>query len=586
MVACVPFAWLWMLPKQFADFSVSSLATVLSISNFYFLSQVDYFAPNAELQPLLHTWSLAVEEQYYLIFPFTLMALWRFGRDRVFAVCVFFVLLSLAIAEIGSRESAGRNFFFTFSRLWEIGVGSICAFILDRRPVPSNNLLSLVGLGAIIFAVFGFDSTMPFPSLYAVVPVGGTALIVIFSGRNTWVTRLLQTAPLVGIGLVSYSAYLWHQPLFVFARLGSLREPTFTVMLSCAVASFGLAYLTWRFVEHPFRRRPNPLLPSSAGLWGVGGTLVAVFIAFGIAGHLTGGAWARSGSMPSFILQAQDDKNDHADCLRTFDTFDADVAVQSCSAGPVDAPLVVLVGDSHADHYAHALRDAAENSEYRFWQLTVNSCLPMQGLIAQDRDCSDYANQVRSLLRKARPDLIVLSARWTLYLTGSRFDNEEGGVEPGVVDTFILPDHQIGSSEYPYALFDRFKDGMEDLLDLGQRLLVIYPSPEAGWSVPEIFAKSYTVNPGETRGIQISTDWQLYKDRNRMAIRLLDSISNDRISRFRPSDILCDTVIPNRCVNASDDTILYSDDDHFSNTGAIFVQEELVSAIKEGLTQD
>lgn len=586
MTACIPFAWLWMLPHQFADFSISSLATVLSISNFYFLSQVDYFAPNAELQPLLHTWSLGVEEQYYLIFPLSLMALWRFGRAKVFAICVVFVLLSLLMAEFGWREDAGRNFFFTLSRLWEIGIGSLCAFVLIRRPLLPNNLLSLVGLGAIGFSVFYFDKATPFPSLFTLLPVVGTALIILFAGKDTLVTRLLSTAPFVGIGLISYSAYLWHQPLFAFARLGSLRDPNVAVMFSCAVASLGLAYITWRFIEQPFRRRPNPVLPSRIGLWGTSGLIGALLIAFGLTGHLTDGSLARSGNLPAFILTAKDDKNDYTDCLRTFETFDADVAVQSCTAGPPDAPLVVLVGDSHADHYAYALRDAATASGYRFWQLTVNSCLPFVGLIAQDRDCSDYANQVRNALKNVNPDLIVLSARWTVYLTDQRFDNGEGGIEYGDVNTFILPNIDTDSPDYPNALFAEFSKGMDDLLNLGRKLLVIYPSPEAGWDVPQLYSKLHTINLGPSETMEISTSWQRFNERNRLGIKLLNSLSDDRISRFRSSDVLCNTAIPERCINAFNNKILYYDDDHFSNTGAIFLQNALVSAVTDALPQD
>ncbi len=586
MATCIPFAWLYMLPEQFADFAASSFATVLSISNFYFLSQVDYFAPNAELQPLLHTWSLAVEEQYYLFFPLSLMALWRFGRGKVFVICVIFVLLSLLVAEIGWRENMGRNFFFTLSRLWEIGMGSICAFILARHPLQANNMLSLAGLVAILFAVFYFDGTTPFPSIFALLPVGGTALIILFAGQATWVARLLSTAPLVAIGLISYSAYLWHQPLFAFARLSSLKEPAALVMLSCALVSLGLAYVTWRFVEQPLRRRVNPVLATRKSLWGSAALISATFLAFGVAGHMTDGTWARSGSMPDFILQAKGDKNDYTDCLRTFETFDAEIAVQSCSAGAPTAPLVVLLGDSHADHYAHALREAAQKAGYRFWQLTANSCLPITGLVAQTRDCTKYTNQVMALLQNAHPELILLSARWTVYLTDRRFDNGEGGVENGLVDTFILPNHEIGSPAYPKALFDRFESGIEALLGLGRKILVIYPSPEAGWDVPELFAKLYAITIGSDDNIQISTSWQRYKDRNKISIEFLDSLADPRISRFRSSDVLCDTVIPDRCVNAFGEKILYYDDDHFSNTGAMFLQKALISAVTDALRQD
>jgi len=586
VATCIPFAWFLMLPEQFADFSASVFATIYSLSNFYFLDQVEYFAPNAELQPLLHTWSLSIEEQYYLVFPLILMAIWRFGRGKAVAICVLLFLLSLLVAEIGSRENAGKNFFFTFSRFWEIGAGSICAFVVTRHTVKASEALSFIGLASIMFAIFFFDSTTPFPSLSTIVPVGGTMLIILFAGPCTFVARFLATGPLVGIGLISYSAYLWHQPLFAFTRLATLGEPSFLLMSAISLVSLGLAYLSWRFVEQPIRRRHTPVLSSNIGLWGTAGAIGIVFTVFGVVGYATDGSWARNAALPSFVLQAKHDKNDYADCLRTFATFDAESSVQSCSAGPADAPLVVLVGDSHADHYAHALRQSADESGYRFWQLTANSCLPIDGLEARERDCTYYAKQVRNLLEDASPDLIVLSARWTAYLTGRRFDNGEGGIEKGPSDPFTIPNTEVGSLAYQRELFKTFERGMYDLLDLGGKLLVIYPSPEAGWDVPERYAKHYILGIGSSGNQKISTSWQRYKERNVNTIKLLDGVTDNRISRFQSSKVLCDSIISERCINTFGDSILYYDDDHFSNTGANFLKDALEEKVLNALSQN
>ena len=178
MLACLPFAYMWMLPSQLEEFAQSIFAVSLFLSNWLFWSQTGYFGTAAELKPLLHTWSLAVEEQYYLLFPILLLSLWRYGRRSVLGFVVVVALLSLLLSEWGWRNEPDINFFFTFSRFWELLAGSICAFLTVGRTLKSNNVLSAIGLAAIVVSIFAFDDNTPFPSVYALVPVVGTALII------------------------------------------------------------------------------------------------------------------------------------------------------------------------------------------------------------------------------------------------------------------------------------------------------------------------------------------------------------------------------------------------------------------------
>ncbi len=254
LLACIPFAWMWMLPSEMKNFSKSVFATVLFSSNILFWMESGYFDTAAELKPLLHTWSLAVEEQYYLLFPLFLLLLWRFGRSRVIWVIAAIALASFLLSEYGWRNHPGANFFLAPTRVWELLAGSICAFLAVNGPPRANNVLSVAGLALIVFSIFYYDSSTPFPSIYALAPVVGTALVLLYARSETVVARLLSTAPFVGIGLISYSAYLWHQPLFAFARIRSLTEPSQPLMAALAAASLALAVITWKFVEQPLRR--------------------------------------------------------------------------------------------------------------------------------------------------------------------------------------------------------------------------------------------------------------------------------------------------------------------------------------------
>lgn len=255
MLVCIPFAWMWMVPSQTKDFSASIFSVSVFLSNLYFMSQVNYFAPSAELNPLLHTWSLSIEEQFYLFFPPLLLLLLK--PSRRFALIGIFLIaaLSFTFSELAWRENQERNFFFSFSRFWELFAGSIAAFIVQKYGVQKNNCIALLGLVAIIFSIFVYDESTPFPSIYALVPVMGVVLIVLYAEKQTLAARILGTKAFVGIGLISYSAYLWHQPLFAFARFKLLEEPSPVLMAVLSLTSLVFAYFSWNFIEKPFRNR-------------------------------------------------------------------------------------------------------------------------------------------------------------------------------------------------------------------------------------------------------------------------------------------------------------------------------------------
>jgi peptidoglycan/LPS O-acetylase OafA/YrhL len=356
MICCVPFAWAWMVPSEFRDFSQAVIAVTLFVSNILFWQKTDYFAPAAEENPLLHTWSLAVEEQFYIVFPLLLLVLWRFGRNPVLWSIVLLSLASLALAEWGSRNAPVANFFLIVPRIWELGAGAICALVLHGRPVRENTILSTLGLGLIVVSVFAFDGNTPFPSLYALAPVGGTALIVLFAGPGTPVGRLLSLPAFVGIGLISYSAYLWHQPLFAFARIRSFGHVEDGLLLALAVASLGLGWLSWRFVERPFRKGGR-LLPRQSGVFAASAVGIVALMGFGLYGHLSDGrraAWEAANPdnarFYAMLTAAQDARGslptDGACRFHESIVDDAVVArLRECHARY--GPGLALVGDSH-----------------------------------------------------------------------------------------------------------------------------------------------------------------------------------------------------------------------------------------------
>jgi peptidoglycan/LPS O-acetylase OafA/YrhL len=260
----LPFAYVLLQPADMIEFAKSIIAVATFSSNFFFWAQSGYFDTAAEMKPMLHTWSLAVEEQYYVLFPLLLMGLVRFGRRvQLLAIALLAIAsLGLALAAIGDHPAAA--FYLLPFRAWEILIGSLCAIQVFGRDLPfsgpspaavfAREALAAAGLAAILAACLSFDAATPAPSLYTLVPTVGASLVILFAGPGTLAGRLLSTPLFVGIGLLSYSAYLWHQPLLALARHRSLAELTLTEQVVLPLAAFALAFITYRYVETPWRK--------------------------------------------------------------------------------------------------------------------------------------------------------------------------------------------------------------------------------------------------------------------------------------------------------------------------------------------
>jgi peptidoglycan/LPS O-acetylase OafA/YrhL len=267
LVCAASIAYFTLVPDQLERFCKSMIAALPFSSNYFFWMQVGYFAPDSSQEPLLHTWSLAVEEQFYLLFPLLTILIWRlcarFKKERLrYIVFTLFVsaavLLSIAYSEVWIRLSGSpRLFYDTIGRVWELSLGSLCAIYLLRyrknipfRPI--SEIGAFLGL-ALIVGSFLLIGESPFPTRFAPSAAIGAALIILFASSQTLVGRTLGLKPLVGVGLISYGLYLWHWIIFAFARIRGIESVG--AFLPLIALSLAIAYFSWRFVEKPFRNR-------------------------------------------------------------------------------------------------------------------------------------------------------------------------------------------------------------------------------------------------------------------------------------------------------------------------------------------
>jgi peptidoglycan/LPS O-acetylase OafA/YrhL len=259
IIASFPLFYFSYYGNYFTEYVKSIAATATFTSNIFFWLNSNYFSLGSEIKPLLHTWSLAVEEQYYILFPIFLMFTWRLGIKWVLILLSIVFFISLGIAQWGAYNSPTAAFFLLPTRGWELLVGVFAAFYLKHnmylKSLFLNQILSLLGLGMIVYSIIAFDESTPFPSLYALIPTIGTGLIILSSTKQTVVHSLLGSKVLVGLGLISYSAYLWHQPLLAALAFNMPFEERYFYKILVILITLALAYLSYKFIEGPFRNK-------------------------------------------------------------------------------------------------------------------------------------------------------------------------------------------------------------------------------------------------------------------------------------------------------------------------------------------
>jgi peptidoglycan/LPS O-acetylase OafA/YrhL len=350
MCTCIPIAWFCMLPGQMKEFCRSLASVSLFASNIHFWRGTGYFDTAAEQKPLLHTWSLAVEEQYYMLFPIILSFLWRQGKPQTLVCLGTAFIGSLALAEWASLAKPAAAFFLLPTRGWELLTGSLTAFYLAERNQSNinnnfNEIYGIFGVALIGYSVLFYNSSTPFPGLYALAPTIGAALVILFVTKQTTLGRLIGSKPLVLTGTLSYSAYLWHQPILVFVRILVGKETTDEWGAPALLAVFIIAFFSWKFVEQPFRIRN--ILPKKVVYFS--GLFSLFFLIFGLIGDRTSGFLFRYSEGDQYLASLrQQEMGDYVQrrfqdlAMKDFDTNDP-------------RRKILIIGDSFAQDLVNAL---------------------------------------------------------------------------------------------------------------------------------------------------------------------------------------------------------------------------------------
>lgn len=551
LAATLVAGWFLLLPSDYLSTFRAALGTVIFSSNVVFWKEMEagYFAVDAKLNPLLHTWSLAVEEQFYLFFPILLLVCYRYAKRFLVAILIAIALVTLLAASVLLKGHQVAVFFLSPFRAWELLAGVLLA--LNALPANKSRvvreLVAGSGLVAILAAAFFYDSKTAFPGLAALAPVLGTvAVIHAGSTDRTLVARFLQLRPVVYLGLISYSLYLWHWPLIVLTRFAIGMAPLTPYAPALLVASLSLGSFSYHWIERPFRRpggisirRPFAMASATAL------ALIAV-CSFGLV---------RVGFAERFESQALALDESRRPIVPFSECDDSE---EWCHLGVKSIkPTILLWGDSHLLAWAPALdRGLISKGKSAVFALRT-ACPPLVGVESRSMaGCSTASLRVLTFLR-AHPSIhtVVMSAHWKVYF--------------GVDSPLYSKDVSLKGES---AAIDGLGKTLSWLKSQGRDVHLIGSAPVYDRDVPLTLALEQV----QQRRFLAKTFEEHHKDQSKF-FNAVHEFSNNSVSVVDPAEWMCRP----QCLVEVGGVPLYRDDNHLSVAGALAYSDQLASGLMD-----
>jgi peptidoglycan/LPS O-acetylase OafA/YrhL len=549
-------AFLTLGPEDLKSYSQSLVSVNGFASNIYFYLTSGYFATDSEEIPLLHTWSLAVEEQYYVFFPILLSLLW-FSRKSVISVLSILSIASFVVCLILIDSDPSANFYLLPSRAWELFLGALIALNYGKLAAVKINIrqvLSSIGLVLLIISLTLLNKNLDHPGFPTLIPVTGTLLIIAF-GNGTIIEKFLSVRPLVFIGLISYSLYLWHQPIFAILRIKSLASPTDFTFLLAIVFSIFAAWLSYRFIEGPFRQK-RFLSQTYIFLLSIVGLLF--FIIIGISGHLSNG-WPNRFNVPfDFSSIAHSPKR--FSCHSNFGK--GPTPETACVFNPqYSQNSWAVLGDSHGVEISYALGKAL-NEESAVYELTYSGCPPALEFETPVKGCHEWMHDaVQYLSKNERITHVMLAFRHTTYL--DKADNEFDHPRK------VLSTENTLNNEQLHALYwQSFESIIKVLTSVGKQVTILFPVPEPLAHIKKLTTPSTIFDDSLDSGLLNRPRSQFDNFANYPNEKLEALVKKYSLSWIKPVEHLCDKTF---CYSVLDGKAVFFDNNHLSNFGASLV---------------
>jgi peptidoglycan/LPS O-acetylase OafA/YrhL len=572
-----------LLPLSLVDFGKSVLSIIFFGSNFYFWFIGGKYGEESELlKPLLHTWSLSVEEQFYILFPTFLIIVVKFFRKHLLAILFLSFLISLFLSEYFSKNHPSFNFYILPTRGFEFLIGSLLAYFQLNKSdeaQKSNSLLNLIcpSLGIILilysFLFFNFTKILH-PSTITLIPLIGVSLIIWFSKKGELITEILSSKIFVFFGIISYSLYLWHYPIFAFLRYIDAFDKSAQIKLLAIFLTIILSILSYYFIEKPFR---NKSIVTTRTLTTY--SLVSVIILL---------------SYSFYTLKTEGIKNRFPNIIS--EKLTENVAENKLNKVKGNLNNIFLIGDSHSDSLKYHLNKELTNKSYSFYKQDTLLYLNNFNQINRKNNTivKDYVEnneKIQKFLQEHKNLIVVWHQRWSPRLLEELFDNMEGHSEymneqDRWIDFYFQPTNiktETLEQRQKY-ITESIKLSAKNILQNQHILILVYPVPEIGFHVPKLVIQNkpffYLLNNKIEIPI-LSVSYDVFKNRNKIIFETLDSIKGPNVYRVFPHKSFCNTVIINRCVTNNKEHLFYYDDDHLSLEGSKYIANDIMKIIQQ-----
>lgn len=577
ILVSLPFSWLILLPTSLIDFAKSLISSLFFISNYFFwLTESNYFGDAGIYKPFLHTWSLSIEEQYYVIFPIFFYLLFKYLKKYLLIILSAIFIISLILSTWTSLNNPSASFYFIHTRIWELFTGSIisCLSIFYRNSINDKKICfinSTFGLILIIFYIFFFKEYFIHPSFYSLLLILSVGSVIFFSNEDSFVTKLLSSKILVGVGLISYSLYLWHFPIFAYVRTMGFFDNSFFGKFLCIAVSILLSIFTYFFIEKPARDRKYKF----KNILFIIIIVYSFIILFSYSIILKEGFTNR---LPDILKKSN--LNNEINILKDEYGKECFQNITGCRFNIESKKKIFLIGDSQMGVLAPILKNELVNLNYQFVNFTVGACIyfPDFNLVNLkykriNESCNnDYFYQLKKILLQESGALIIFGGRFPVYFSNELYNRK---------------DTHEGEWEYSYESIKKNKVITEvftnEVLELSKKnkIILIYPIPEIGFDpLKKIWNTRISIFSNKKNNLKISTSFKDYQDRAKISFETLNQIRGKNIYRFYPHELFCNTEISERCLVSDENNILYSDNNHPSKKGAEIINKKLIEKIK------